>query len=563
MRRLGAATAAVVWFLVMAMWGADPTSAAIALPPTVCGTVVDGRGQLVTSMWDSERSEGVGGATVSAVFARAYSVYRPSPTDLNPNRKQWMRFPAGSVITADVTDESGRFCLSPSFAAAGVPQRDWSIAGSVPTPIVESDWTFPNVRIVATWDEPQGQAATTWWPNAGSFQAASGISGQRISDGPPDLRIGPRPLEPGRILTPVDANADGIVRVANLGDSFSSGEGLRTNASTQFDCGTDLPRARYYEDTNVEAALPDALPIHPVWDYSIGRVSCQISSKSQAEPGDAWWTRTVSEHENRCHRTGLAYGPRLWNQLGARGDDATFLACSGAKTKDVTNDPSHDNTHYGNGQYPASPWGVAGGNKQYRDLAWFNEAAATDVITIGIGGNDLGTSKGLSEVILDCITPFEVPKCSRADVELRVTTTVKPNLIRVFGALRAQNPQAAVFAFGYPRIFDAMPIEAGGWCLDAATEAAFAYADMEWVDKTLIPRLNRAIASAADQSGVTYVNVQNSSAGHGVCTLSPWFNSPSPSDAGSLHPTQEWHSEVARRFAARHIYGDQVAVRQP
>lgn len=536
----------------------------VASEPDVCGRVVDSRGELVTGRWHSVLSRFVGGATVKAVFARSYSVYHPTPTALDPNDREWMRFSAGSVITSEHTDEQGRFCLSPSFAKVGVPWKDWMISGAVPTPIVESNWTFPNIKLVATWDDPQGQSTTTWWPNSTSFGNASGILGQKIMNesGLSNLRIGPRPLAAGLTLTAIDSNADGRVRIANLGDSFSSGEGLRTNANTQYDCGTDLPRARYYDDTNVEATL-ESLPIHPVWDYNIGRVSCQIGSKSQDEPDDEWWKRAVSEHENKCHRTGLAYGPRLWSQLGADADNATFLACSGAKTKDVTDDPAYDNTHYGNGQYPDSPWAVAGGNKQLRDLAWFNEAAPTDVITVGIGGNDLGVSKGLSEVIIDCITPFEVPKCSRADVERRVTATVKPNVRKVLTALLEQNPGAAVFAIGYPKIFEAMPIEAGGWCLDAATEAAFAYADMEWVDKTLIPRLNRAIAAAAAESGVTYVNVQNSSSGHGVCTLSSWFNSPSPTDPGSLHPTQEWHAQVAKVFAATHIYDDLVAVRQP
>src|SRR5262245_29008156 len=106
-RRSGALTSGLV-VAALALTGVVATPAADAaarMPPSVCVTVVNAQGDRVAGTYDGTTGHFVGGATVSAVFARAYNLYVPTPTAKNPDHKDWLRFTAGQTVVSATTDD--------------------------------------------------------------------------------------------------------------------------------------------------------------------------------------------------------------------------------------------------------------------------------------------------------------------------------------------------------------------------------------------------------------------------------------------------------------------------
>ena len=173
------------------------------------------------------------------------------------------------------------------------------------------------------------------------------------------------------------------LRMAVLGDSYQAGEGL-IKSSSSYECGTDLDRGLYFEGTNVPVTAPS---------YS-SRYCFTIdgSPMSSAEWGQLPTTRAQVEYANDCHRSDTAAGVLASQTLGVAESDLLFVSCSGASIIDVT----------ANAQAPLSPPGVAGGRAQIAELQTFNAQAPVDVVTVGVGGNDIP----FTGVIQRCLAPF-------------------------------------------------------------------------------------------------------------------------------------------------------------
>ena len=148
----------------------------------------------------------------------------------------------------------------------------------------------------------------------------------------------------------IQTGAVGIqpTRMAMLGDSYSSGEGLLRRNDVQYDCGTDLHEGRYFEGTTAQGLF---------W----GGDACQTATGSHKRPGDLF-SRPFVKYENLCHRTGLAYPNQVRERLGVSASNAIFVACSGAETKHVLG-PSV--------RFQFSPPGVHGGQPQIENVKQF------------------------------------------------------------------------------------------------------------------------------------------------------------------------------------------------
>lgn len=136
--------------------------------------------------------------------------------------------------------------------------------------------------------------------------------------------------------------------------------------------------------------------------------------------------------------------------------------------------------------------------------------AGTDLVTLGIGGNDFGIFSSLLECVDGC-TP------QRERTLLRNAGRVEQ---RVAGAVRAvaeRAPDAEVFVVGYPQVLPeaetcrAVPLPPSQ--LAAAARVA--------------GRLNASLEAGAEAGGATYVDVDPASEGHDVCAgKSAWINGP-------------------------------------
>lgn len=192
-----------------------------------------------------------------------------------------------------------------------------------------------------------------------------------------------------------------------------------------------------------------------------------------------------------CMRSSNAY-PALWESKHI-GSYYTSVACLGATTADVLN----------------------------------NQLAAvksdTTLITVTIGGNDIG----FADVLKECVFPGNDQGClARVDTaESAMRQTLPDNLDRTYQAIRQHAPTAKVVVVGYPKLFEL------GSCLGGLSLAKRTKLD----EGANI--LAGVIAARAQAAGFGFADARSAFAGHGVCSKTSWIHGVTYPIETSYHPT--------------------------
>lgn len=192
--------------------------------------------------------------------------------------------------------------------------------------------------------------------------------------------------------------------------------------------------------------------------------------------------------DGSCRRSSNAY-PAL------RGRDFPafrFVACSGATTKSL--------------------------KSQFRALT-----PATTLVTITVGGNDLG----FVDVMTTCTLNGDKACVSRVAKAVKFVHEQLPaRLDGTYATIRSAAPGAELVVLGYPRLFT--PNDKCRTLSRAKRQALNDAAD----------QLSEVTAAAAARAGARYVDVREAFADHGVCAAQPWINAlVSPTD-DSYHPNK-------------------------
>ncbi|HEY6934866.1 MAG TPA: SGNH/GDSL hydrolase family protein [Marmoricola sp.] len=166
----------------------------------------------------------------------------------------------------------------------------------------------------------------------------------------------------------------------------------------------------------------------------------------------------------------------------------------------------------------------------------------TDLVTVGIGGNDFGISRML---LVSC--PRGEPSCRPAAAApqiRRAITALVPRLVTVVREVRRRAPHATVLLVGYPKV---APDHGTCPALPDLPQAALA------VVNRLNLRLDQAIAAAAQRTGAGYVDVWSASRGHDICADVPWVNGihGDTSRAAAMHPFGVEQRAVAQLVVRR------------
>jgi lysophospholipase L1-like esterase len=194
---------------------------------------------------------------------------------------------------------------------------------------------------------------------------------------------------------------------------------------------------------------------------------------------------------------------------------ATFVdrSCSGAQTKDMTTS-----------QLPGVP-------PQLSSLT-----PDTDLVTIGIGGNDFsvfGTLVGFCPT-LRASDPTGAPcrdfmRDGGRDNLLADVALTSDRVETVVRQVHELAPNARVVVVGYPEIAPRV-----GTCpaLLPLADGDYQYANQ------VNERLDQALRHAAAVTRSTYVDVWRASQGHDICSSDPWINGQftDPTRAQSFHP---------------------------
>jgi lysophospholipase L1-like esterase len=169
----------------------------------------------------------------------------------------------------------------------------------------------------------------------------------------------------------------------------------------------------------------------------------------------------------------------------------------------------------------------------------------TDLVTVGIGGNDLnafGTLIGYC-VQLATSAPQGAPCTAAARKKpgqlRRALATIEHNVAAVLKGVRKRSPKATVIAVGYPQL-----VPAKGTCPQLLPLAKGDYPLGRQFNKDL----DDAVRAAAHAAGVIFVDPWKVSAGHDICSDDPWINGlqNAAGKAAPFHPFAAEQQAVAR-----------------
>lgn len=171
----------------------------------------------------------------------------------------------------------------------------------------------------------------------------------------------------------------------------------------------------------------------------------------------------------------------------------------------------------------------------------------TDLVTLGIGGNDFGIFSSL----VSC-GPGRSETCSPALQRrlLRDAGRVESRVAAAVQEVVERAPEAEVYVVGYPQV---LPEEDGCPAVPLPERQLTSAA-------TVADRLNDSLRAGAESAGATYVDVEEASEGHDVCAgRDAWINGPQaqPGVAAPFHPVLAGMRGVADEVF-RAVTGDEA-----
>ncbi|HET6939736.1 MAG TPA: SGNH/GDSL hydrolase family protein [Nocardioides sp.] len=221
-----------------------------------------------------------------------------------------------------------------------------------------------------------------------------------------------------------------------------------------------------------------------------------------------------------CERSRLNYPTLVATELGA---DLKDVSCGGATTGNATSpQPTRD----------------GGANPPQLDSL----TRATDLVTVGLGYNDLdffgGLVLGCPSVAADDPEGHPCEDANAGQDRQAVVRSIGDAVEATLKAVHDRSPDARVLLVGYPQL-----VPAEGTCPElplAAGDYPFVRSSLELLDTEL-----RRAAEAAD---ATYVDVMAASAGHDICAgRAAWVHGATaqPDVAAAYHPFASEHRAVA------------------
>lgn len=222
---------------------------------------------------------------------------------------------------------------------------------------------------------------------------------------------------------------------------------------------------------------------------------------------------------NKCHLSFLAYPYLIGHDLSLNSYHS--VACSGAITDDITNSEENYRGQSDNKKVLRKDRSgaeldsiFASFKPGYVNQSDFVGRYQPQIITVSIGGNDMGFSK----IIMSCVPFWQPNTCyssyeDRLELVRQINNQVFPKLVQTYQKIRAAGPpDMRLYTVGYPQI--ALP---GG---DCAVNVRLNNDELIFT-RQLITYLNQVIQQAAAKTGIYYVDVEDALNGHRLCEAKP------------------------------------------
>lgn len=164
----------------------------------------------------------------------------------------------------------------------------------------------------------------------------------------------------------------------------------------------------------------------------------------------------------------------------------------------------------------------------------------TDLVTLTIGGNNLGFSSVLTECI---VSPFDCRDDQKEEDARALYTPLKD----AYSSLKPLASAAKIVVLTYPLIFTNNNRVSGLECIG---DLGMSPEERTWVND-VTTALNDTIRSAGRDAGVEVISIEGAFLGHEVCTESPYFHGyEGVGDPRSFHPDLTGNEVMAARLAA-------------
>ena len=238
------------------------------------------------------------------------------------------------------------------------------------------------------------------------------------------------------------------------------------------------------------------------------------------------------DSHNRCRRSASSYAEQTYNSADFEfAGGFTAVYCSGA-TQDDLDDPNDSNDAEG------------------PQLDALNDD--TSLVTMSIGGNDLGFGEVLAACVLNGGSGVAWTSGCQSDwndtLDQRLED-LRPELIDLYTRIREQAPNARVVIMGYPRLFNDPPGEELNNMLYREDQA--------WMNSKA-DELNAMLREACRDAGVEFIDPTAAFLGHGVGAPDgeQWINDLdwggpglAVTDPSSFHPNAQGHAAMADLLA--------------
>jgi hypothetical protein len=311
-----------------------------------------------------------------------------------------------------------------------------------------------------------------------------------------------------------------------------------------FETGTDVVRIWYDLDGDGAVSGDEQFAdvgiewLDPADQVAMGD---SYSSGEGVNPYDSGTDDDWGDNRNQCHRSPDAWGRNvvpngyaspLLDYVDTIGTSVDLIACSGATTRNVVRG--------GVEQYP----GEGGSQIDQRRLS-----AATDLVTISIGGNDVGFSNIVTACARNGCAAGEVDGQPVFDYAADTLKALPGNLDEALAQIRDEAPDATVLLLGYPRLFsdtaeerDTCPMISRLWDVDSQA----------WMN-TKAAEVSDVMRRAAERNGAWYLSPIDTFDNHEICgSEGEWLEgvrAPNAFDlfhgglvgTGSFHPNREGH----------------------
>jgi len=236
-------------------------------------------------------------------------------------------------------------------------------------------------------------------------------------------------------------------------------------------------------------------------------------TSGEGETDDSQYQSGTNDEFEKCHLSKRSYPYLIAASLGIDSQNMRSVACSGATTGDIVGE---DQGYWGQGNrldegslglnsitksvYQASAKDLFNPGRIHQIR--FVERYKPKLITIGIGGNDVG----FMEKLKSCVGPSTCKWAHTAEGREKTAFEIQrvfDTLAHTYSSIREASPTSKIYAMGYPKVIDP-----SGQC-SVIDGILLNTIERTFMDEGII-YINQVIAAAAKKAGVRYIDIESS-----------------------------------------------------